>query len=86
LCHPGEAADFVRDGAFAWDSNVPCNTSGTEHSWAYLQGFTHLIEAVRQLRGEGGPTQVASARTCLVTGMGQSTAGEAHTAIVLASE
>jgi len=85
LCGPGEAADFVRAGNFVWSSKVPCNTSGTEHSWGYVQSFTHLAEAVRQLRGEGGATQAARARTCLVTGVGQTDAGEAHTALVLAA-
>jgi acetyl-CoA acetyltransferase len=86
LCGRGEAADFVRAGNFVWSSKVPCNTSGTEHSWGYVQSFTHLAEAVRQLRGGGGATQVARACTCLVTGIGQSDAGEAHAALVLASE
>jgi acetyl-CoA acetyltransferase len=83
LCGPGEAADFVRAGNFGHASAVPCNTSGTEHSWSYLQGFTHISEAVRQLRGLGGPTQVASARTALVTGMGATDAGQSQAAAVL---
>jgi acetyl-CoA acetyltransferase len=83
LCGPGEAPDFVRSGNFAYDSSVPCNTSGTEHSWSYLQGFTHLTEAVRQLRGEGGPTQVRDPETALVTGIGKTDAGTSYATAVL---
>jgi hypothetical protein len=85
LCGPGEATDFVRAGNFAFDSPVPCNTSGTEHSWSYLQGFTHISEAVRQLRGEGGPTQVEGAETSLVTGMGSTDAGLSQALALLAT-
>jgi len=52
LCALGEAADWVRAGNFRWDSKRPCNTSGTLHSWAYVQDFTHLAEGIRQLRGD----------------------------------
>jgi len=83
LCGPGEAGDWVRAGNFRWDSRSPCNTSGTLHSWGYVQGFTHLAEAVRQLRGEGGPTQVPDARTALVTNIGITGAGQAHAAVIL---
>ena len=86
LCGPGEAADWVRAGNFAWDSARPCNTSGTLHSWGYVQGFTHIAEGVRQLRGEGGATQVNEARTALVTNIGITGAGQAHTALVLGRE
>jgi acetyl-CoA acetyltransferase len=85
LCGPGEAPDFVRAGNFAFDSPVPCNTSGTEHSWSYLQGFTHIAEAVAQLRGQAGPTQVHSARTALVTGSGVTDAGQSHACAVLSA-
>jgi len=83
LCARGEAADWVRAGNFRWDSQHPCNTSGTLHSWAYVQGFTHLAEGIRQLRGEGGPTQVPDARTALVTNVGITGAGLAQSAVIL---
>jgi len=88
LCAPGEAARFVRDGQIRWDADRPCNTSGTEHSWGYVQGFTHVAEAVRQLRGEGGPTQVKNARTCLVTGVGTLAVGQpqAHACAIFGTD
>lgn len=86
LCAPGEAADGVRAGNFRWDSKRPCNTSGTLHSWAYVQGFTHLAEGIRQLRGEGDATQVSGARTALVTNVGLTGAGQAQSAVILGIE
>lgn len=86
LCGPGEAGAFARAGNMHFLSRTPCNTSGTEHSWSYLQGFTHLSEAVRQLRGDGGPTQVKNPRTALVTGVGTTDAGSSHAAAILSVE
>lgn len=86
LCAPGEAGAFAREGNMHFTSGTPCNTSGTEHSWSYLQGFTHLSEAVRQLRGEGGPTQAVSHATALVTGVGTTDAGSSHAAAILSVE
>jgi acetyl-CoA acetyltransferase len=82
VCGPGEAADWVRAGNLRWNSKRPCNTSGTLHSWGYVQGFTHVAEGIRQLRGEGGPTQVPGARTALVTNVGITGAGLAQSAAI----
>ncbi len=83
LCGPGEAGDWVRAGNFRWDSKRPCNTSGSLHSWAYVQGFTHIAEGMRQLRGEGGATQVPGACTALVTNVGITGAGLAQSAAIM---
>ncbi|MGA2107931.1 MAG: hypothetical protein ABSH25_09845 [Syntrophorhabdales bacterium] len=52
------------------DGEWPSNTSGTELSWSYLQGFTHLTEGICQLRGEGGDCQVKDAEIAMITGLG----------------
>lgn len=70
FCGLGEGGAFVEGGALRLDGAIPTNTAGGELAWGYLQGFTPIVEGIRQLRGEGGPTQVRDAQTCLVTGHG----------------
>ncbi|MEE9253746.1 MAG: thiolase, partial [Pseudomonadales bacterium] len=67
----GKGGKFVEDGGIAWDGgSLPVNTSGGHLSEAYLQGMNHLIEAVRQARGES-TSQVENARFSFVdTGIG----------------
>ena len=72
ICGKGEAGAFVEAGNLKLDGEFPCNTSGTELSWSYLQGFTNLVEGIRQMRGESGACQVKDAEICLVTGSGGS--------------
>jgi len=70
ICGKGEAGAFVEAGNLKIDGSWPSNTSGTELSWSYLQGFTHLTEGIRQMRGEAGGCQVKDAEIAMVTGMG----------------
>ncbi len=67
FCGRGESGAFVASGAIRPDGVLPLNTSGGQLSEAYVHGMNLLAEGVRQLRGESC-TQVAGARTCLVTG------------------
>lgn len=70
LCAPGSAAAFTRDGHTAPGGRLPCNTGGGHLSGYYLQGMTPVAEAVIQVRGEGGPRQLAAPALQLVTGNG----------------
>jgi acetyl-CoA acetyltransferase len=80
FCTPGESGPLAQSGALAWpDGALPTNTPGGNLSEAYMQGLNHVIEGVRQLRGES-TSQVADAELCLVT----SSPGIPTSAILLA--
>jgi acetyl-CoA acetyltransferase len=68
LCEHGAAPTFVREGNTRWpDGRVPINTHGGSLSEAYVHGMNHILEGVRQMRGES-TSQVEGAKICLVTG------------------
>lgn len=81
---PGEAGAAALDGALALDGRLPCNTHGGLLSYGHsgaAGGMFHVVEAVRQLRGEAGPRQVADAETAFVHGDGGVLS--AHCSVVL---
>jgi acetyl-CoA acetyltransferase len=66
FCEPGEGGRFVVDGHTASvDSTIPTNTAGGSLSEAYIHGFNHILEGVRQLRGTAA-NQVPGAEVSLV--------------------
>ncbi len=70
FCKPGQGGDFVQDGGIALGGQIPSNTGGGQISGFYAAGFTPIIEAMKQLRGESGATQVHNARLALASGHG----------------
>ena len=66
FCPPGEGGPFVDSGAIGKGGSLPINTSGGNLSEGYIHGMSHIVEGVRQLRGES-TSQVPDAETCLVT-------------------
>ena len=67
FCGRGESGDFVSDGGISWKGGrLPVNTHGGNLSEVYLLGMTHVMEGVRQLRGES-TSQVEDAEIALVT-------------------
>jgi acetyl-CoA acetyltransferase len=69
FCKRGEGADFIREKGIGIDGGLPVNTHGGLLSHSYLLGVEHVIEAVRQLRGEAGRAQVRDAQIGLVGGL-----------------
>ncbi len=62
FCGSGDCVAFLAEGHTRVGGDLPLNTNGGQLSAAYMWGFLHLCEAVRQLRGDAGPRQVKNAK------------------------
>ena len=73
FCEKGGGADFLRDRDMTTTGDFPHNTSGGQLSAGQAGaagGFIGLVEALRQVTGCAGLTQVKDARRALVSGFG----------------
>ncbi len=73
FCPKGAGGRFVADTDLTYKGELPCNTHGGQLSCgqaSFAGGMSHVIEAVRQLRGEAGSRQVPKNRLALVNGNG----------------
>jgi acetyl-CoA acetyltransferase len=68
FCGRGDGGPFV-DGGQRIDLNgdIPINTYGGQLSGGYVNGFSGILEGVRQIRGTS-TNQIPGAQLCLVTG------------------
>ncbi|WP_349365951.1 MAG: thiolase family protein [Nitratireductor rhodophyticola] len=73
FCGKGEGPAFVRERDLTIAGDFPHNTSGGQLSAGQAGaagGFIGLVEAIRQVTGRAGPTQVKGATTAMVSGFG----------------
>ena len=66
FCAKGEGGAFVSSGEIELGGSLPINTGGGHLSEGYIHGMNHIVEGVRQIRGDS-TSQVSGAETCLVT-------------------
>ena len=87
LCQQGEGADYLAEAGIGLDGRHPTNTDGGLLAYSHV-GFggptLKIVEAVRQIRGTAGPSQVPGAEVALVTGAGSG--AQYHNAVLLGAD
>jgi acetyl-CoA acetyltransferase len=87
VCPAGQFGPFVAASDLSPTGDLPLNTHGGQLGCGQADlagGMSHIVEAVRQLRGTAVGRQVPNARLALVTGNG-ATLGE-ECALILGGE
>ncbi len=86
FCERGEGGAFAASGALKLGGDLPMNTDGGGLSACHsgMRGMHLLVEAVRQLRGEGGDAQVPDCQLALACGSGGFLSG--HAAVIMGTE
>ena len=84
FCAPGEGGSFCAGGRIGLGGALPVNPDGGGLSSNHpgMRGIFLVIEATRQLRGEGGPRQVKDAKLALVHGTG-GMLGQRHSGVTM---
>lgn len=70
VCPRGGSPELVKSKGIGIADGLPINPHGGLLSEAHVLGLNHVVEAVRQVRGECAERQVPGARTAAVTGYG----------------
>lgn len=73
FCEKGKGADFVLGNDMSFKGTLPLNTGGGQISAGQpglAGGGLNLVEAVRQMFGEGGARQISNTKNAMVTGIG----------------
>jgi acetyl-CoA acetyltransferase len=68
FCKKGEGGAIAESGGMSLESTLPVNTHGGHLSHSYINMASHVLEAVKQLRGEAGPCQIKGAKFGMVEG------------------
>jgi len=93
FCKKGEGGRFVEEHNLRFDGDFPLSTDGGQLSGGQpggaIGGFMPLVEAVTQLRGEGGARQVPNARlgaSCGFGGIPYGRPGRSCVSLILSNE
>ncbi|MCP3984830.1 MAG: lipid-transfer protein [bacterium] len=71
FCGPGEAKDFVKDGALRADGGrLPTNTHGGQLSEAYIHGVNGIVEGTRLIRGTSTNQPAKNDHVLVTAGVG----------------
>jgi acetyl-CoA acetyltransferase len=65
FCPTGEAGPWLAEGHTRPGGDMPLNTNGGQLSESYMWGWLHMVEAVRQLRGQAGERQISGAEIAM---------------------